>query len=109
MPGTRPGMTKESGRLRGDERPSGAPWTATRLARYERADLPLSGGGKESAGDLGEVGDGLGGGADAVQEPQAVFAELRIVGVHRHRIEERIDGLAQERHGAHGGFEILVL
>src|SRR5215468_7771903 len=61
-----------------------------------------------SAFDLGEVGDGKGGGADAVQEAQAVGAEIGLCRVHRHMVEELIDRLPELRHLGHGSFEVFA-
>ena len=46
--------------------------------------------------------------ADAVQEPQAVLAQLRIVRVDGDVVEESIDRRAQFRHRRHGGGEIFA-
>jgi hypothetical protein len=41
--------------------------------------------------DLRKIRDSASSGADAVQKFEAVFAELRILGVHRHLVEEGVD------------------
>src|SRR5579863_10088310 len=57
--------------------------------------------------DLGKVGDGAGGGADFVEEFEAVLAQGLVVDVDRHLIEEGVDIWPKLSHGSHGGFKIL--
>ena len=45
--------------------------------------------------------------ADTVEQVQAVAPQHLISGVDLHRLEERVNGSAQGRHGPHGGGEIL--
>ena len=67
---------------------------------------------KEGAGtlsfDLGEIGDGQRGGADAVEQTQAILAQAGLLGVDGDRVEELIHRLPEQSHGGHGRCEILA-
>jgi hypothetical protein len=59
--------------------------------------------------DLREVGDAIERRANLGQQAQPIGAQVGLVAVDRHLVEERIDGRAQLRQGAHGAGEILAL
>src|SRR6185295_1335920 len=62
--------------------------------------------------DMREIRDRSSGRADAVEQLEAVLAQLFLVGavgdIDRHLVEEGIDMRAKPSHGAHGGFEVLA-